>query len=378
MTCFHPITAWQRQSWTLENSHLQTLQKKFGQYGENLQSLLPKIEDKLENDRKRQAKIIFHYQKGYKKIQLPCNHCIGCILDKANNWAIRLMLEAENWDNAYFVTLTYNNEHIPDNRKVNKDDMTLFWKRLRYFFKGEKSINWKDKIEYPIRYFYCGEYGERLGRPHYHAIIFNIKLDDLEFYKFGKNGDPIYKSKKINNIWGKGFCAIGKLEYKSACYVARYTQKKLGIKPKIHYYKDVYDTKLNRMVHRRIDKKDSGEEFILMSRKIGIGRLYWEKFQEKILQNANIIITTKDKQGRPIAKVKPIPKYFLKCLEKQNWELYEQIKYKLLQQGIEYKKKIIALEDFKGDDEKKWEQHLKKCEEILLDKAKALKRSNFV
>ena len=71
-------------------------------------------------------------------IELPCRKCIGCKLDKANDWATRSIIEAKNWKNNCFVTLTYDEEHIPKHRLLQKSDVQKFWKRLR---KQEQGIS---------------------------------------------------------------------------------------------------------------------------------------------------------------------------------------------------------------------------------------------
>ena len=67
---------------------------------------------------------------------------------------------------AFFLTLTYDNEHLPPGAELSKRDLQLFIKRLRKRNPG-------------IRYFAVGEYGSQKGRPHYHAVIFNLVDLDL-------------------------------------------------------------------------------------------------------------------------------------------------------------------------------------------------------
>ena len=130
-----------------------------------------------------------------------------------------------------FVTLTYDDEHIPHNWTLNKRDFQLFMKRLR------KTYSHKT-----IRYFHVGEYGDRcphttygeeplcggcnVGRPHYHAILFNHDFRDREL--FGeRNGVPHYTSAELTEIWGNGFTQVGDVTPESAGYVARYALKKV-------------------------------------------------------------------------------------------------------------------------------------------------------
>ena len=114
-------------------------------------------------------------------------------------------------------------------------------KRLRWHEKGNESwekINPKTgeiEEEYPIRFSACGEYGPKGGRPHYHLAILNWEPKDLKEYKPNKHGDMIYKSKTLQKIWGKGFVTIEELNYRTACYIARYVTKKAGIEPEERY-----------------------------------------------------------------------------------------------------------------------------------------------
>lgn len=62
---------------------------------------------------------------------------------------------------AFFLTLTYNDEHLPPGAQLSKRDLQLFIKRLR-------------KVNPGIKYFAVGEYGTDKGRPHYHLVIFNL------------------------------------------------------------------------------------------------------------------------------------------------------------------------------------------------------------
>ena len=68
----------------------------------------------------------------YKKYMLvPCGKCLHCKLNSAKMWSIRIMHELKSWDSALFVTLTYNDEHLPKDNSLDKRDLQLFFKRLR-------------------------------------------------------------------------------------------------------------------------------------------------------------------------------------------------------------------------------------------------------
>ena len=104
-----------------------------------------------------------------KKIDVPCGRCVGCRLERSRQWAIRCVHEASLYDNNCFITLTYDSDHVPSDGSLRVEDFQNFMKRLR-----------KSVAPRRVRFFHCGEYGERGDRPHYHAILFNLDFDDRE------------------------------------------------------------------------------------------------------------------------------------------------------------------------------------------------------
>jgi len=108
--------------------------------------------------------IVFNGNKPNIKeaLNLPCGKCIGCRLDRSRQWAIRCMHEASLYERNCFITLTYSDEFLPNDRSVNVRHFQLFMKKLRKRFGPN------------IRFYHCGEYGEKTSRPHYHALLFNF------------------------------------------------------------------------------------------------------------------------------------------------------------------------------------------------------------
>lgn len=96
---------------------------------------------------------------------LPCGKCAFCIKKQIDAWCLRLSHEMEVSSSAHFITLTYNDEHLPQSKELEKKHLQAYFKRVRYHNKG-------------LRYFGVGEYGSNFGRPHYHAVVFNV--DDPE------------------------------------------------------------------------------------------------------------------------------------------------------------------------------------------------------
>jgi len=210
------------------------------------------------------------------------------------------------------ITLTYDQENLPAGGTLIKKDYQLFMKKLR------KSLDKK------IRFFHCGEYAEleedigkpqlesRLGRPHYHACIFNHQFKDLELFEEKKTGN-IYTSKKLSEIWGKGFVTTMDLTLKSAGYVARYITKKInGDKKDEHYQKvceitgEIYPVQ---------------QEYSTMSNKPGIGRHWWDNFKGDVFPSDDVIVLSENAYHHV-----PTPKYYDTLLEREDSSLYQKIK----------------------------------------------------
>lgn len=163
-------------------------------------------------------KQVFINKKGYAKgsfaVTVPCNKCIGCYLDYSNEWILRCKMELELCEKATFITLTYDNEHLPEKSNLCRKDVQDFLKRLRRRIEPLK-----------IRYFGCGEYGSKGNRPHYHLIIFGFQFDDLIFLKRTKRGENIYRSPMLEKIWTFGFSSVGYVDESSIKYCTKYLQK---------------------------------------------------------------------------------------------------------------------------------------------------------
>lgn len=150
-------------------------------------------------------------------MRVPCGQCIACRLNKARAYSIRIMNETVYHKKSCFLSLTYDDEFLPVNHSLDKSALQKFLKRLR------------KRVGVPIRYFACGEYGEEKLRPHFHICLFGLGEDDEVFLnkirrKTGR-GNYVWQCKMKD--WKFGNCYVGMLDYDSACYVARYTSKKL-------------------------------------------------------------------------------------------------------------------------------------------------------
>lgn len=129
----------------------------------------------------------------------PCGQCLSCRINKSRIWAQRIMLESMVTQPCSFVTLTYNDEHLPEDKSLNPRHLTLFFKLLRKYLGSNK-----------IRYFAVGEYGSEGERPHYHIILFGVGADCQSL---------------VEKSWPHGFIHVGFLTEQSARYVTGYVVK---------------------------------------------------------------------------------------------------------------------------------------------------------
>lgn len=242
-----------------------------------------------------------------RDIMIPCGGCVECRLAKASQWANRMMLELDHSKTAIFATLTYDPDHIhvsmfDDNDEpiytLDKRDCQLFLKRLRRRFEPRE-----------IRFYLAGEYGDKTARPHYHAIIFGLSLQDFpDLISYSKNeyGQMVYISPYFASIWRHGNCLLANVSWQTCAYVARYTMKKLTGELAEFYA-----------------LRQQLPPFALMSRDPGIGGYYVKEHPDA---PAKSYLYVRDDFGvSPRTKIRP-PKYIFDKLRLTNPKLYDIIK----------------------------------------------------
>lgn len=196
-----------------------------------------------------------------RHLQLPCGQCVGCRLERSRQWAMRCMHESQMHDENSFVTLTYSDEHATSELKYL--DFQLFMKRLRKRFANKR-----------IRFYMCGEYGEKFSRPHFHACLFGVGFyEDRELWRELPSGSRLYRSKALEELWPFGFSSIGDVTFESAAYVARYVMKKVTGRGAAEHYE--YVDELGEIKQRT-------PEFTRMSLKPGIGAEWIKKYKSDV------------------------------------------------------------------------------------------------
>lgn len=316
----------------------------------------------------KSSRIDFKPPKNFiEELEIPCGQCVSCRLQYSRQWADRCMMELESHDSAFFVTLTYNDSYINrDDSEIRryyadehtgeakvslslrKKDLQDFFKRLRQEFKNDH-----------IRYYACGEYGDKTLRPHYHAIIFGLHLDDMKYYKNSGLKDVYYNSEKLSQCWSdrgkngkrkpgieRGFVVVGKVNWETCAYTARYVLKKAKGKTADSY------------------KKFSMEpEFVVMSRKPAIGAYYMQEHEEDFIRYGSVYISSN--KGSIQAQA---PRYLKQKLQEFRPEDYEKLRSRSMAAGIGATANKLQLTDLALEELREVE------EQSLIIRTKALRR----
>ena len=208
--------------------------------------------------------------------EIPCGTCVGCRLDKASDWANRLLMEVKTEPiNNWFLTITYDEENYPIS--LSKRDIQLFLKRMRK--------------KQSFRYFIAGEYGTKTFRPHYHMILLGYEVGETKQWDKQQ-----LEMLDLEKTWGKGRILGAEANAATIAYTTAYTTKK------------AYN--IEKEWPDMLEKP-----FILMSRKPGLGYKYLETRIDTISEEGKIYVNGARK----------LPRYAKKLIEKQKPELLESI-----------------------------------------------------
>lgn len=173
--------------------------------------------------------------------EVSCGTCEVCRMRAAAIWGQRCLHEhaSRDFGPACFLTLTYAPEFLPVGGNLRKSDFQLFMKRVRKAF-GHRSI----------AVFWCGEFGPKNERPHYHAILFGIDFPRDRLARGLSDAQlPHYESDLLSRLWGMGWATTSPVNAATIAYTVGY-----NLKPH-----DVVDTATGELVtdplRRTLDKR---------------------------------------------------------------------------------------------------------------------------
>lgn len=236
-----------------------------------------------------------------------------------------------------YITLTLNDTH-PELVSLQHKDFVTFTKALRYQIykhfppapsggEGEGEIPQHQLgdtataapqtavapllLTSPkIGFYMAGEYGERYGRPHYHALLFGVDFADRIYHGKTKAGERIYRSETLEKLWPHGYSSVGNATFASAAYISRYIMKKRTGDGNKHHY-EILDLETGEIYNRK-------KEYNCMSRNPGIGKTWWDKYKTDVT-TIDKVITKKGRKLRP-------PRYYDKQLKRYDRALHEHTK----------------------------------------------------
>lgn len=149
-----------------------------------------------------------------------CGQCMPCRFNARRVWVHRIMLEASQYSDNAFLTLTYRDEDLPEGGTLVLKDYQDFLKRLRGRVAPQR-----------FRFFLVGEYGDESFRPHYHAALFGFATCAYGRSRYSRTKrDCCVQCDLVRDTWGLGNVLLGTLEDDSAGYMAGYVTKKMNKK----------------------------------------------------------------------------------------------------------------------------------------------------
>lgn len=235
-------------------------------------------------------------KQGLPELKLPCGKCPECQKDYYTQWATRGSRELAQWPSSVFVTLTYDDAHLPPDNSLRKKDVQDFIKRLKKFYRSTK--------QNPIRQSYCGEYGEKTKRPHYHVVLYNCDFTDKKRHYISDGGHQVFTSSILTRLWGHGLAEFGFAQPASIAYLYKYILKKKTRKEKNQPL----------VIERDGITYEVAHEFIESSRNPGIGA--WTRNSDSLKKGFLTVNGVKKK----------IPKYYMEDLKTSNPALHAELK----------------------------------------------------
>lgn len=248
-----------------------------------------------------QSQLVFNYTLRKDVVELlkvPCGQCVGCRLERSRQWAVRCVHEAQLHSKNCYITLTYAPEHLPADGSLQLVHYQQFMKRLRHHFPQK------------LRFFHCGEYGEKTFRPHYHAILFNCDFDDKKCWMV-RNGYRYYISDLLSRVWGHGHAVLGACTFESAAYVARYVMKKVTGAPAVYHYTR-WDQETGEVL------ASLKPEYVTMSRRPGIAAEWIKKYCADVYPHDHVVV--RGRACRP-------PRFYDDYLKQVDAPALDEVKY---------------------------------------------------
>lgn len=256
------------------------------------------------------GQVVFRELKDHLELKVPCGHCVGCHLDRSRAWAFRCLHEASLHEVNEFVTLTYDDDHLPELGSLDYSHFQQFMRRLRLAIGILDVTLW----QWLPRYFVAGEYGEKNARPHFHALLFGCSFPDRVLHRTSNSGSPLYSSWLLKELWPHGEALTGAVTAESAAYVARYCMKKIPKGSSHAAFEKHYASRVPEMVR--------------MSLKPGIGQQWYGKYWSDVYPDGRVVM----RGGKSFRA----PRYYDKLYERFNPRGFAELQCSRLENGAQF------------------------------------------
>ena len=245
----------------------------------------------------------YNVNRGWKDrpLTIPCGKCIECKGVARFEKAIRTYhtLETEPGRRGCFVTLTYDQEHLPSSGELQLEHLQKFLKRVRH------------KMPRRVSYLAAGEYGSKGGRPHYHLCLVGYEPKEV------KRRDDRYEDPVVADAWSLGGTHVGTLTPAACMYTAKYLQK------------DVVALEAQGPARNDgVGGSPGSPEFCVMSRKPALGRAFVERYWEDIYGDDFDAVVWDGVKIRP-------PRYYDRWLKENHPDVWKRISAKRLEERTE-------------------------------------------
>lgn len=272
-----------------------------------------------------------------------CGKCLPCLKKRKAQWSYRIENEQRHSISSYFVTLTYDDDNLPDGNIVERDHHKLFIELLKFYESwpemsirddysyeefqrasvrsGEYSIDY-NYDDYPLRYYGIVEFGGASGRVHWHYLLFNV-LD----------------KRNIEKAWQAGIVQIDDCNINTIDYVLKYMMKNRDLNIPNEKRECSFMSKgigmqgITEEFIKQISEPDNNQVINSRGHKVALPRIYRKRFMDKdtLREKGKVINSLVQKQKDELNKktialgLDPDRNHIVKVVKDQN-RLSEEIK----------------------------------------------------
>lgn len=228
-------------------------------------------------------------------LTVNCGHCYDCLVKRQADWSLRAAHELQYHDESSFTLLTYRDSAIASHGDLVHRHWQLFAKRLRESYGA-------------FRFLLSHEKSPTTGRPHIHLLCFGLDLMEEAEPIQTNNQMQLYRSPRLDALWGHGYCHIGTATPESAGYTAGYVTGKLQ-----DHMDSWRPARFRKRVHNSIHRRTHAYQ--AMSTQPGLGFKFYQDYKHQMFDSDGALRTGPKHYQR-------IPQYYRTLYQKDHPERY--------------------------------------------------------